>query len=40
MEMKKLFAFAILLTLSLAGVAKDAADLENKYYTGLNFGAG
>ncbi|MDG7057151.1 MAG: hypothetical protein LKM43_03310 [Wolbachia endosymbiont of Penenirmus auritus] len=38
--MKKLFAFAILLTSSLAGVAKDAADLENKYYTGLNFGAG
>ncbi|MCM1001610.1 MAG: hypothetical protein KTV72_04820 [Wolbachia endosymbiont of Melophagus ovinus] len=40
MEMKKLFAFAILLTSSLAGVAKDATDLENKYYTGLNFGAG
>lgn len=38
--MKKLFAFAIVLTSSLAGVAKDATDLENKYYTGLNFGAG
>ncbi|MCM1002315.1 hypothetical protein [Wolbachia pipientis] len=38
--MKKLFAFAILLTSSLAGVAKDATDLEDKYYTGLNFGAG
>jgi|GEM_PF-2567975 len=40
MEMKKLFAFVILLTSSLAGVAENAADSENKYYAGLDFGAG
>ncbi|NSM56158.1 hypothetical protein HET73_00250 [Wolbachia endosymbiont of Atemnus politus] len=38
--MKKFFAFAILLTSSLAGVADDVADLENKYYAGLNLGIG
>ncbi|WP_341808414.1 hypothetical protein [Wolbachia endosymbiont (group E) of Neria commutata] len=37
MKTKKLFTLAALLTSSLAS-AVDLADLENKYYVGLNFG--
>ncbi|QOD38654.1 hypothetical protein [Candidatus Wolbachia massiliensis] len=36
--MKKIFAFAILLTSSLAGIAEDATDY--KHYIGLNLGGG
>ncbi|BFD46990.1 MAG: hypothetical protein DMENIID0003_00640 [Wolbachia endosymbiont of Sergentomyia squamirostris] len=41
MKIKRLCVLAVLLTSSLAGAASNSANKsEDKYYAGLNFGAG